>query len=94
MGTTNVKNSSMWERYVITQEKKAEAAKVKAGAAKRVVELRDDHQCFQRMKYEDKILRMDIAMMCPEDQARYGPLQEEIRRRIAKHHPRLMLALL
>ena len=81
LGTTNVKNSTMFERYVIAQEKKAEAAKVKAEAAKRAVELIDSHQHFQRMKYEDKILRMDIAKMCPEDQARYGPLQEEIRSR-------------
>ena len=74
MGTTNVKNSTMFERYVIAQEKKAEPAKVKAEAAKRVVELIDSHQHSQRMKYEDKILRMDIAKMCPDDQARYGPL--------------------
>ena len=64
----------MFERYVIAQEKKAEAAK-------RAVELIDSHQQFQRMKYEDKILRMDIGKMCPEDQARYGQLQEEIRSR-------------
>ena len=81
LGTTNVKNSTMFERYVIAQEKKAEAARVKAEAAKRAVELIDSHQQFQRMKYEDKILRMDIGKMCPEDQARYGPLQEEIRSR-------------
>jgi len=87
MGTTNVKNSVMWERYVIAQEKKAEAAKVKAEAAKRAVELIDSHQYLQRMKYEDKILRMDIAKMCPEDQARYGPLQEEIRSRYRQTSP-------
>jgi len=69
LGTTNVKNSTMWERYVIAQEKRAEAAKVKAEATKRVVELKDSHQRLERMKYEDKILRMDIAKMCPEDQA-------------------------
>ena len=33
------------------------------------------------MKYEDKILKMNITDMCPEDQARYGPIQEEIRSR-------------
>jgi len=43
MGTTNVKNSVMWERYVIAHEKKTEAAKVKAEAAKRAVELIDSH---------------------------------------------------
>ena len=76
-----MKNSTMFERYVIAQEKKAEAARVKVEAAKRAVELIDSHQQFQRMKYEDKILRMDIGKMCPEDQARYGPLQEEFRSR-------------
>jgi len=81
LGTTNVKNSTMFERYVIAQETKAAAAKVKAEAAKRAVELIDSHQHFQQMKYEDKILRMDIAKMCPKDQARYGPLEEEIRSR-------------
>lgn len=33
------------------------------------------------MKYEDKILKMNIAEMCPEDQAHYGAIQEEIRGR-------------
>ena len=79
MGTTNVKNNIMWEIYVITPEKKVEAAKVKVEAAKRAVELRDSHQCLQRMNYEDKILKIEIVEMCPEDQTRYGPLQEEIR---------------
>ena len=43
LGTTNVKNSTMWERYVIAQEKKAVATKVKVETAKRVVELRVSH---------------------------------------------------
>jgi len=47
---------------------------VKAEVAKRAIELMDCHQYFQRMKYEHKILGMDISKMCPEDQARYGPL--------------------
>jgi len=69
LGTANVKNNTMWERYVIAQEKRAEGAKVKAETAKRAVELRDSHQRLERMKYEDKILKMDIAKMCPEVQA-------------------------
>ena len=77
--TTNEKNSTMFEQYVLAQKKKAEAAM-------KVVELRDRHlsleerkQRLKEMKYEDKILKMNIAEMCPEDQARYGPIQEEIR---------------
>ena len=31
------------------------------------------------MKYEDKIFRMNIAGMCAEEQAQYGPIQGEIR---------------
>jgi len=31
------------------------------------------------MKYEDKILKMNIADMRAEDHARYGPIQEETR---------------
>ena len=31
------------------------------------------------MKYEDKILRMNIVEMCAKDRSRYDPLQEEIR---------------
>ena len=29
------------------------------------------------MKYENRILRMNIAKMCPEDKTQYGPIQEE-----------------
>ena len=45
--TTNVKNNTMWERYVLAQEKKTEATKVKAEAAKKAVELREFHQRLQ-----------------------------------------------
>jgi len=78
LGTASLKNNIIWERYVLAQEKKAEAAKVKVETAKKAVERRNSYQRLQRMKYEDKILRMNIAKMYPEDQARYGPLQEEI----------------
>ena len=78
---TNVKNRIKFEQYVLAQEKKADAA-VKA------VELRDQQQSLEErkqrlkdMKYEDKILKMNIAEMCPEDQPRYGPIPEEIRSR-------------
>jgi len=59
-----------------------------ADAAMEVVQLRDRHQsfkerkqCLKEIKYEDKILKMNIVEMCPEDQARYDPIQEEIRSR-------------
>ena len=52
----------MFERYVLPQEKKADAAE-------KAVELRDRHQRLKEMKYEDKILKMNIAEMCLEDQA-------------------------
>jgi len=41
--------------------------------------LRDRHQRLKDMNYEDKILKMNIAEMCLEDQAQYGPMQEAIR---------------
>ena len=72
LGTTNVKNNSMFERYVLAQERKADAAQ-------KAIELRNRHERFQGMKFEDKILKMNIIEMCPEDQARYSPIQEEIR---------------
>ena len=91
---TNVKNSTMFERYVLAQEKKAEAA-VKA------VKLRDRHQSLEErkqhlkeMKYEDRILKMNIAEMCPEDQARYGPIQEELGVATVKTRPPLILTLI
>jgi len=46
LGTTNVKNSTMWERYVLAQEK-AEVTKVKADTSKKAVELRDSYQRLQ-----------------------------------------------
>jgi len=39
-----MKNSTMFERYVLTQEKKAEVAKVKADATQKVVQLKDSYQ--------------------------------------------------
>lgn len=67
-----MKNNSMFERYVLAQERKVDAAQ-------KAIELRNRHECLRGMKYEDKILKMNIAEMCPEDQTRYGPIQEEIR---------------
>jgi len=82
---TNMKNSTMIERYVLAQEKKVDAV-VKA------VELRDRQQSLEErkqrlkeMKYGDKILKISIAKMCPEDQAQYGPIQEEIRSRYCQN---------
>ena len=69
LGATNVKNNTMFERYVLAQEKKA-------NAALNVVELRDRHQSLKEreqhlkeMKYEDRILLMNIVEMCLEDKA-------------------------
>ena len=62
----------MFERYIIAQEKKADVAQ-------KDIKLRDRHERLTQMKYEDKILKMNIAKMHPEDQARYGPIQEKIR---------------
>ena len=64
----------MFERYVLAQESKVDAAQ-------KVVQLRDRHQHLKEIKYEDKILKMTIAEMCLEDQAWYGAMQEEIRSR-------------
>ena len=50
LGITNVKNYTMFERYVLTQEKKADVAKQKADVAQKVVQLRDRYQCLQEMK--------------------------------------------
>jgi len=54
LGTTNLRNSTMFERYVLPQEKKADAAE-------KAVELRDRHQRLKEMKYEDKILKMILG---------------------------------
>lgn len=74
----------MFERYVLAQEKKV-------GVALKAVELRDQHQSFneweqrlKKMKYEDRILRMNIAEEYPEDQAWYRPIQQEIRNHYCK----------
>jgi len=60
LGTTNVKNYTMFKRYVSAQEKKADAAQ-------KDVQLRDPHQRLRKMKYEGKILKMNIAEMYPEN---------------------------
>jgi len=39
------------------------------------------------MKYEDMILGINTAEMCTKDQARHGPIQEEIRSRYRKTLP-------
>ena len=75
--TTNVKNSVIFERYIIAQEKKEDVAQ-------KAVELRDRHQCLKEMKYEDKILQMNITEMCHKDHAQYSLIQEEIRNRYSQ----------
>ena len=69
LGETNVKNSTMFEQYVLARENKVEAAQ-------QFVQLRDRHQafkgreqCLKEIKYQDKILSMNISEMCAEDQA-------------------------
>ena len=39
LGTASLKNNIIWERYVLAQEKMAEATKGKADATKKVVKL-------------------------------------------------------
>ena len=51
----------------------------KSSAAKEAIAIRNRHQRLKELKYEDKILSMDISGMCPEDQACYSAMKEEIR---------------
>ena len=81
LGTSTVEKNSMLAKYVELQQEKMKQAE-------KAMQLRDQYQAFKAeeqrikvMKYEDKILQMNIAQMCPEDRARYGPLQEQIRSR-------------
>jgi len=39
--------------------------------------LKEREKRLKKMKYENRILRMNIAKMCPEDKTQYGPIQEE-----------------
>jgi len=70
--TSTVEKNSILAQYVQIQHRKAMAAE-------EAIELRDRHQSFKEeeqhlkvKKYEDKILKMNIAQMCHEDRARYG----------------------
>ena len=74
LGTSSVEKNSILAQYVEVQYRKALAAE-------KAVELRDRHQAFKEeecrlriIRYEDKILHMNIAQMCPEDRTRYDPL--------------------
>jgi len=80
-GSTNLKDSEMFARYFVAQEKKVQASK-------QAIELRDRHQTFEEreqhlkeLKCEDWILSMDLYGMCPKDKARYSAMKEEIRSR-------------
>ena len=81
LGTASVEKNSVLAEYVEVQREKLKQAQ-------QAMQLRDQYQAFKAeeqrirvMKYEDKILQMNIAQMCPEDRARYGPMQEQIRNR-------------
>ena len=74
LGSSRVKDSESFAKYVEVQA-------IKAQATKDAIALRNRDQRLKELKYEDKILSMDISRMCPEDQARYSAMKEEIRSR-------------
>jgi len=81
LGTKNVEKNSIFAQYVQVQQRRAIATE-------KAIELRDLQHTFkekeqhiEEMKYEDKILKMDIVEMCPKDRALYGLLQDKIRSR-------------
>ena len=88
-----MKNCTMFERYILTQEKKANAVKQKANAAQKAVQLRDRYQRLQEMKYKNKILRIRIA-----DMLRIKLESVHSKKKLGvdavKHHPCLMPVLL
>jgi len=66
LGSTTLKDSEMFARYVVAQETKAQTSK-------QAIQLRDRHQsfkerqqCLKKLKYEDWILSMDICATCSE----------------------------
>ena len=71
----------MFERYVLAQVQKADAAVKAVELRDRQESLEERKQRLKEMKYENIILKMNIAEMCPEDQAQFGPIQEEIKSR-------------
>jgi len=74
LGASKMKDSDAFAKYVEVQAEKVQVSK-------EAVVLRNRHQRLKELKYEDKILSMDIYGMCPEDQARYSAMKEEIRSR-------------
>jgi len=63
LGASKMKDSETFSKYVEVQAKKVQVSN-------EAVILRNRHQRLKELKYEDKILSMDISGMCPEDQAR------------------------
>ena len=67
-----MKDSDAFAKYVEVQAEKVQASK-------EAIAIRNRHQRLKELRYEDKILSMDISGMCPEDQAGYSAMKEEIR---------------
>ena len=91
---TNVKNSTMFGRYVSMQENTANAALKAIELRDRQQFLKEREQCFKEMKCNDRFLGMNIAEMCPEDQARYAKLKKKLGDATAKNLLLLILTLL
>jgi len=74
LGSSKAKDSDAFAKYVEAQAEKVQALK-------EAIAIRNRHQRLKELQYEDKILSIDISGMCPEDQARYSVMKEEIRSR-------------
>ena len=69
LGTRNVKNSTMFEQYVLVQERKEDAALKDVQLRDRHQALKEREQPLKEMKYKDRILRINFVEICAEDQA-------------------------
>jgi len=72
--STKLKKSDAFVKYVDVQASKVQQSK-------EALAMRDRHLRLKELKYEDWVLSLEISQMCPEDQARYIAMKEEIRRR-------------
>ena len=74
LGSTKLKKSDAFVKYVDGQASKVQQSK-------EALAMRDRHLRLKEQKYEDWVLSFDISRMCPEDQAHYTAMKEEIRSR-------------
>ena len=81
LGTSSVEKNSILAEHVEVQRQKVLAAEKTVQLRDRHQAFKEEEQCIRVMRYEDKILQMNIAQMCPEDRTQYGPLQHQIRSR-------------